>query len=265
MAPFLIYAISWLKMSKYDLTFATPLMNAAGSLGFTPEVRGPADLARLGAFVSNPVSLAGRTPAQARRCQSYPGGFLLHTGYPNPGLNQLIRRYREKWARSPLPVIVHTLGENPAQVSTVVRRLEGLEGVVGVELGLPVEADRAAAMELAQAGLGELPLIVRVPLERIIDLAYIVARQPVAAISLGPPRGILPGSTTGTTRGRLYGPAIFPHALAAVTSLARSGIPVIGAGGIYSQQDVEAMLAAGALAVQVDMAVWIMGWLSRTG
>lgn len=265
MALFSSYAISWLKMSKYDLTFATPLMNAAGSLGFTPEVRGPVDLARLGAFVSNPISLTGRTPAQARRCQSYPGGFLLHTGYPNPGLNQVIRRYREKWARSPLPVIVHTLGENPAQVSTVVSRLEGIEGVVGVELGLPVEADRLAAVDLTQAGLGELPLIVRVPLERVSDLAHSVARLPIAAISLGPPRGILPASTAGTVRGRLYGPAIFPQTLAAVTSLARSGIPVIGAGGVYSQQDADAMLAAGALAVQVDMALWITGWFRLTG
>jgi len=252
-------------MSKYDLAFATPLMNAAGSLGFTPEVPGPVDLSRLGAFVSNPISLNGRTPAQARRCQSYPGGFLLHTGYPNPGLNQVIRRYREKWARSPLPVILHTLGENPIQVSTVVRRLEGLEGVVGIELGLPIEADRNAIVELTQAGLGELPLIVRIPLERVTDLAQIVTRHPIAAISLGPPRGILPGSTAGTTRGRLYGPAIFPQALAAVTDLARSGIPVIGAGGVYSQQHAEAMLAAGALAVQVDTALWITGWLSKTG
>jgi dihydroorotate dehydrogenase len=264
MAQFSICAISWLKMSKYDLAFATPLMNAAGSLGFTPEVRGRIDLARLGAFVSNPVSLSGRSPAQARCCQSYPGGILLHTGYPNPGLNQVIRRYRTKWARSPLPVIVHILGENPAQVSTVVRRLEGLVGVVGVELGLPVEVDRSAAVELIQAGLGELPLIVRLPLERITDLPQMITRHPISAVSLGPPRGILPGSIGGTKRGRLYGPAIFPQSLAAVTSLARSGIPVIGAGGVYSQLDVQAMLAAGAVAVQVDMALWIMGWLSKT-
>ena len=252
-------------MSKYDLAFTPPLMNAAGSLGFSPEGRGPVDLTRMGAFISNPVSLGRRTPAQARRCQSYPGGFLLHTGYPNPGLNQVIRRYRAKWARASLPVIVHILGENPAQVSTMVRRLEGLEGVVGVELGLPIEADRLAAVELAQAGLGELPLIVRLPLDRVTDLAHMVARLPLAAISLGPPRGILPGSTTGTTRGRLYGPAIFPQALAAVTNLARSGIPVIGAGGVFSQQDIEAILAAGALAVQVDVVLWISSWLSKTG
>jgi dihydroorotate dehydrogenase len=240
-------------------------MNAAGSLGFAPEERGPLDLPRLGAFITNPVSLGRRTPAQARHCRTYPGGFLLHTGYPNPGLHQVIRRYRAKWARAPLPIIVHILGENPDQISTTVRRLEGLEGVAGVELGLPPELDRGAVVDLVQAGLGELPLIVCVPLERAIDLAQIVARLPVAGVSLSPPRGILPDTSTGTTRGRLYGPAVFPQALAAVTSLARSGIPVIGAGGVYRPGDAQAMLAAGALAVQVDAVLWIGGWLSKAG
>lgn len=252
-------------MSKYDLAFAIPLMNAAGSLGFYPSERSPVDLSHLGAFITNPVSLGRRNPAQARRCQSFPGGFLLHTGFPNPGMSQVIRRYREKWKRSPLPVIVHILGESPHQISNNIRRLEGREGVVGVELSLPVECDHSVALDLAQAGLGELPLIVRIPLERVYDLAHIVCTLPVAAISLGPPRGSLPVAPTGRMRGRLYGPAIFPQALSAVASLAHGGIPVIGAGGVYSQQDVEAMLAAGALAVQVDAVLWIGSWLSKTG
>jgi dihydroorotate dehydrogenase len=33
-------------------------------------------------------------------------------------------------------------------------------------------------------------------------------------------------------------------------------VPVIGAGGVYSQAQVESMLAAGALAVQVDAILW---------
>ena len=70
---------------KYDLEISPPLMNAAGSLGFAPEPSGLVDYSRLGAFVTNPISLRKRTPANSRACLSYPGGLLLHSGYPNPG------------------------------------------------------------------------------------------------------------------------------------------------------------------------------------
>jgi dihydroorotate dehydrogenase len=59
--------------------------------------------------------------------------------------------------------------------------------------------------------------------------------------------------------GRLYGPAQFPVALAAIAEVAKNGIPVIAAGGVETQMQGEAMLAAGALAVQIDIALWKSG------
>jgi len=50
-------------------------MNAAGSLGFAPNPHTPFDLSRLGAFVTNPISLTLRTPAQERACLPYPAAF----------------------------------------------------------------------------------------------------------------------------------------------------------------------------------------------
>ena len=50
-------------MSKFDLTFSAPLLNAAGSLGFAPDPNGPVDLSRFGAFITNPISLRPRLPA----------------------------------------------------------------------------------------------------------------------------------------------------------------------------------------------------------
>jgi dihydroorotate dehydrogenase len=37
------------------------------------------------------------------------------------------------------------------------------------------------------------------------------------------------------------------------------GLPVIGAGGIYTLEQAQAMLAAGALAVQLDGIIWKEG------
>ncbi|OGO42272.1 MAG: hypothetical protein A2W36_07150 [Chloroflexi bacterium RBG_16_58_14] len=246
-------------MSKYDLTFSKPLMNAAGTLGFTPDLRGPLDLSRLGAFVTNPISLGRRTPARGPRYQPFPGGFLLHTGYPNPGLRETIRRCQERWARSPIPIIVHLLGEKVADLPGMVRQVEALEGVIGIELGLPKEADGKVVRAFSEAALGELPVIIRLPLERAVETAAQAIQGGAAALSLGAPRGAFPARAGNLIQGRLYGPALFPHALMVVKEISQAGLPVIGAGGLYSQEQCEAVLSAGALAVQLDSILW-RGW-----
>jgi dihydroorotate dehydrogenase (NAD+) catalytic subunit len=109
---------------------------------------------------------------------------------------------------------------------------------------------------MVRSAAGELPVLARLPLERILELAETAISAGAAAISLCPPRGVLPDSDGKLLRGRLYGPALFPLALAAVQALARSGLPVIGACGVYQPEDIEAMLAAGALAVQLDSVLW---------
>jgi len=253
-------------MPKFDLLLDPPLMNAAGSLGFAPDPHGPISLASLGAFITNPVSLGRRSPAHTPQQMDFPGGFLLHTGFPNPGLSEVIRRFRERWARSPLPVIVHLLVQNPAEIAPAVSRLARLPGVAGIELGLPPGSDTAAARvfagALAEAAEGELPAILRLPLDNAAVLAPNLVMQELAAISLGPPRGALLDQEDRLVRGRLFGPALFPLALAAVYALAGAGaaIPVIGAGGVYTPAQAQAMRSAGAMAVQLDSVLWRNAW-----
>jgi dihydroorotate dehydrogenase (NAD+) catalytic subunit len=252
-------------MRKYDLEISPPLMNAAGSLGFVPESSGPVDLAQLGAFITNPISFQKRTPARKRTCQPYPGGYLLHSGYPNPGLRAAIRRYAARWARSPIPIIVHLLAENVEGVSRMVPLLEEIEGVMGIELGLPPAVDLQSAQELVQAALGELPLIVRLPVEKAGMYAQSLANSQITAISLGPPRGALYDSQGQSVRGRLYGPSVFPQTLASVQEAISAGVPVIAAGGVYKQRQVEALMEAGAIAVQLDAVLWSLGWDGQGG
>lgn len=248
-------------MPKYDLGFNPPLMNSAGSLGFAPDRKAGIDWARFGAFVTNPLSPAPRSPAQGRRFATYAGGFLMHTGYPNPGLRAAIRRYAAAWARSPVPVLVHVLGQNPLEITTCISKLEGLEGVVGIELGLPPGIEAAAAQEMITAAVGELPLIVRLPLDQALELAPATIASGATAVSLGAPRGALPAAASNDQgqqliEGRLYGPAVFPLALQVVNMLAQQHITVIGSGGVYIEAQVQAMIAAGAAAVQIDAALW---------
>ena len=243
-------------MAKHDLAFDPPIMNAAGSLGFFPDLHGMIDWGRLGAFVTNPVSLTPRTPAHGSRFQAYPGGFLLHTGYPNPGMSQVLRRHAGHWSGSPLPVIVHLLARGIEELAKMARRLETVEGVSGLEVGVVSDASAEMVVALTQAASGELPVITQLSMERSIELASAAIQAGAVAVSLAPPRGIIPAQDGELVQGRLYGPAILPLALRMVHELTQLGIPTIGAGGIYTQKHKKAMLTAGALAVQLDGLLW---------
>jgi dihydroorotate dehydrogenase (NAD+) catalytic subunit len=248
-------------MPKFELTFKTPILNAAGSLGFCPDPYGPVDLSQFGAFLTNPISLKPHPPAHDRNCQSYPGGFILHTGHSNPGFRAALRQNRRRWALSSLPVVVHLLIRRAAEAAEMVQRLEEVEGVMGIELGLPPDVHPDEAREIVQASAGELPLLVRLPLDRAVELAGCVLEMGASAASLGPPRGLWPLSRGGFLAGRLYGPGLFPLSLQIVRTLAKAGLPVIGGVGVYGLEDVEAMLSAGALAVQLDSVLWREGGL----
>jgi dihydroorotate dehydrogenase (NAD+) catalytic subunit len=245
---------------KYDLSLNPPLMNAAGSLGFAPDPHGPEDLTLLGAFVTNPVSLLPRTPAQERACLPFPGGFLLHTGHPNPGLKAVLRRFAARWERSSIPVIVHVLAQRGGEVHQIMQHLERCEFLAGIEVGIPPEADPDIVLELVGAAQGERPVIARLSLEQAVWLAPFALQAGASAISLGAPRGTLPGPSGKPVRGRLYGPALFPQALEAVRQLVHLGVPVFASGGVYQRWQAEAMLQAGATAVQLDTVLWRGGF-----
>ncbi len=248
-------------MAKQDLTLRTPLMNAAGTLGFIPDRRGPLDMSLLGAFVTNPVSLAPRKSAENRVMLPFAGGFLLHTGLPNPGLRAVIKRCAGRWSQASLPVLVHLLAGSPEEAARMVRHLEGLDNIAGVELGFELQITAEEAAARIQAAQGELPVIACLPPERAVELAQALAGSGASAFSLDAPRGSLPGPDGRLVSGRLYGPALLPGALARVQAVARAGLPVIGSGGVYSQNDAAAMRAAGAFAVALDAILWRGGWV----
>ncbi len=244
-------------MTKFDLSLDLPMMNAAGTLGFAPDPKGPLDISAFGAFVTNPISRKPRKPARGTRFLRYPGGFLLHTGLPNPGLSGAIRRFGERWARSPIPVIIHLLAQEPDELVGMVERLEMVAGIMGIEVGLPPDCDPDLAGQMAQATFGELPVILRVNLDVSDDILQAILGAGVSVISLGAPRGTLLDESGTPISGRLYGPGVFPLALKALEKFSRLGVSTIGGGGVYSQAHAQAMLTAGASAVQLGGVLWL--------
>ena len=254
-------------MPKRDLIFRKPLMNAAGTLGFVPDIHAPIPWDDFGAFVTNPVSLRPRTAAAKPALIEYPGGFLLHTGLPNPGLNATLKKYAHRWSDSPLPVIVHLMADRPEETRQMVQTLENVDNIVAAELGFaPLLAADILSLTLEMC-IGELPLIFCLPPEQVLTLGPRLVEGGADAVSIAAPRGALPVTPSPSLlgqeermreiiAGRLYGPSLFPRALDIVRSAVRLGLPIIAAGGIDSKENAETMISAGASAVQMDSVLW---------
>jgi dihydroorotate dehydrogenase (NAD+) catalytic subunit len=254
---------------KRDLYFSKPFMNAAGMLGFAPDLRAGISLDSFGAFVTNPFSLRPRSPAAKPAIIEYPGGFLFHSGLPNPGLSAGMKKYSARWSRSDLPIIVHLMADRPEETQRMVRMLETEENVMAAELGFaPLLSDDIIHLTLEMCR-GELPLIFSLPIEQVLSLGPRLIQEGAQAISISAPRGALPlthpdkliaaPTSSPLVTGRLYGPSLFPQTLETVFSASKLSLPMIGAGGVWTKENAEAMLSADALAVQVDAVLWSPG------
>lgn len=241
---------------KQDLALAKPFVNAAGTLGFAPDPRTMPFLEHLGAFITHPISRLPRVPANNRACLPFPGGFLLHTGLPNPGISRAISRFKRRWMGAPLPVIVHLLTETPETLAEMVRKLEGLENILAVELGLPPDCNPDELSAFMDAAAGELPAVVSLSPEQLPTLLEPLKALNPIAVHLTGPRGALPGRDGKLVTGRLYGPAIFPVMLHSARTLVDAGLRVIVDGGIQSAWQIKSFQDVGITAVGLGAALW---------
>lgn len=242
----------------HDLNLTSPWMNAAGFCGFQPPAKNPLP-EPAGAFVTNAISLLPRKPAQNRAVITFSGGFLLHTGHPNPGIHSVLRNYAQRWKVMNQPVWVHLIPASVYELTQMIEMLEDLENVAAVEVGMPPELPGNRVLDFLTTAAGELPLLVCLSVEDSDD-AWVnqLQRCGVAGIVLTGPRGMLPKDGRNL-RGRIYGPCVLPLMMKGVARLAHQDLPVIASGGIYNREAAAALLAAGASAIQLDGVLW-RGW-----
>jgi len=244
------------QVPKQDLVFRKPILNAAGTLGFTPELHAPVDWDSLGAFTTNPISLRPRVPAETPRLIKYPGGLLIHSGVSNPGLRMLLRQCAQSWIHSSVPIVAHLMADRPEETREMVLALEGIENLLAIELSFaPLLADDLILLTV-DLSIGEVPIIVSLPADQLLRLGPVVEARGSAAISICPPRGTLL-SKGKPVSGRLFGPGLFPLSLERVRSACKLGLTMIGSGGVTTMADADAMLATGALAVELDICLWL--------
>ncbi len=241
--------------SKRGLELRGPLMLAAGGYGseFDPEL-----LARAHALVTLPTTLHPRTPAlAATRVREITGGFLLKRSGANPGWAAVLRAERYTWPRLKLPLIFTLGSADVDHWAELAQRVAGVPEVSALELELREEMNVREVLERVKWET-DLPLLVRLPLEHTLEYAEAALGEEVDALTIGrAPRGML--FVEGKPwHGRMLGPAVLPLALRAVSEVAEHfpETPLVGAGGIQTAEDVRAFLAAGARAVEVDVALW---------
>ncbi|HVB14882.1 MAG TPA: dihydroorotate dehydrogenase [Candidatus Dormibacteraeota bacterium] len=257
------------------LVLANPISVASGTFGFGFEAEALAGIGHLGAIFSKGTTALARGGNRPPRIAETAAGMLNSIGLQNPGVEVVARDYAPRWATWSVPVLVNVAGADISEYVAVVRRLDGVSGVAGVELNIScpniahgldfaTEPGAAARCVAAVRAATELPLVVKLS-PNVTDIAEVAravedaGADAVSAVNtyvgmkvaLLSRRPVLPGHGSGG----LSGPAIKPLALAAVVKVRRAVvIPVIGIGGIASATDALEFLVAGADAVQVGTA-----------
>ena len=259
------------------LCLRNPLLVASGTFGYGVEYADVVDIERLGAICCKGTTLRPRQGNRPPRVTETPAGMLNSIGLQNPGVDAVLERYAAQWAGWQVPVIVNVAGESIEDYVQVVRKLDLVPGIAGVELNIScpnvgkgglqfaIDQDAAAAVTRAVRRATELPLIVKLspnvadirPIAVAIADAGADALSAINTLSGMALRRDRSGPFLGNTYGGLSGPAIKPVALRIVYEVAQVvGIPIIAIGGVTGLDDVLDFLAAGAVAVQVGTAIF---------
>jgi dihydroorotate dehydrogenase (NAD+) catalytic subunit len=224
--------------------------------------------------------------------------MLNAVGLQNPGVDAVVREKAPIWAKWDVPVVVNVAGESIDDYVGVAQALDGVPGVSALELniscpnqdagGMIFGADPVLAAEVTREVRAScsLPLIVKLT-PNVTDVRAIAAAVEEAGADAITLINTVLGMSIDVARRRPYlgnitgglsGPAIKPIAIRMVYQTAQTvSIPIIGAGGILSVEDVVEFLLAGSTAVQVGTATFanpaalnelldgLIDWMDRHG
>lgn len=247
---------------KIGLPVDSPILLAAGSVGFGEAIHPAIDTNRLGGIVVGPITRHSIRGSDTPRMAETDGGFVLQTGLQNRGVSAVIKNFARLWSRLGCPVIAQIADDVPEEAASTARRLAQVDGLMGLELRLSPHTQPNEVRPLLRTirRSADLPLWVKLPLTGIADLAQAAATAGADALVIAsPPLGAGVAGQGTLVRGDLFGPAAFAPMLAALAIVAELALelPLIACGGIHTPQQVRQALAAGAVAVQLDSVVWV--------
>ena len=266
-----------LRRTLLGTDFQNPLLLAAGTCGYGAELNGIIDLDALGGLVTKAVTPEPREGNPAPRVAEFAAGMINSIGLANVGLEQF-RAEKLPWLANRLArarVLVNVAGRTVEEFVRVVRALDGEPGFVAFELNVscPNVKEGGAFFSHREDTLAEVVAAARAATVRplVVKLAPNVpdvARMAVVAVEAGADAltlsntfpGLLFDTNTrrpvvGAGTGGVSGPAVLPMGVHAVAQTSRRvRVPIIGAGGVRTGEDVVQYLLAGASLVQIGTA-----------
>lgn len=259
------YEVSVIELAprhKVGLPVDSPILLAAGSVGYGDAIHPGIDPSRLGAIVVGPITRHSIRGSDTPRLAETSGGFVLQTGLQNRGVSAVIKNFARLWPRLGCPVIAQIADDAPEEAASTARRLAQVDGLTGLELRLSPHAEPGELRPLLRAirRSADLPLWVKLPSSGVTELAQAAAAAGADALVIASPLLGAGVAASGTIlRGDLFGPAAFAPMLAGLSAVAELalGIPLIACGGIHTPQQARQILAAGASAMQLDTIVWV--------
>jgi dihydroorotate dehydrogenase (NAD+) catalytic subunit len=265
-----------LSVALGPIRLRNPIATASGTFGYGLEFSDVVDLSQIGAIFTKGLSLHPHEGNPPPRICETPSGMLNAIGLQNIGIEAFVDDRLPKLREAGACVFPNLWGDEENDYVALVRRLEGVAGLAGVELNISCPNVSKGGMlfgnspELTRSLVSKvraatkLPLVVklspnapdlvesaRAAREAGADVLSLV--NTFVGMSIDPETG-KPRIAFGT--GGLSGPAIRPLAVRMVYQVHRAmpEVPLWGIGGISDLSDVLEFLAAGASAVQVGTA-----------
>jgi dihydroorotate dehydrogenase (NAD+) catalytic subunit len=277
-----------LAVEAAGLSFANPIVLAAGTAGYGRELSGIVALEKLGGIVTKAVSVVPRAGAPSPRVSDFAGGMINAIGLANPGLES-VRSDQLPWlldrlAGAPTRVIVNVVGSAVEDFATVVAGLEESAArstatrpapdayelnvscpnvrAGGMEFGADPATLRAVVVGARQVTgrplfvklsptLADIAAAARIAIDVGADGLTLVNTVPGLVIDVEQRRPALGFGTGGVS-----GPAILPVGVLATWKVSRAlpGVPIIGVGGVASATDALQYILAGATVVAIGTA-----------
>lgn len=254
----------------------SPVLAASGTFGYGLEFTAHADFDRIGAIAVKGLSSNPLSGNPSPRITETASGMLNSVGLQNVGVSSFVKEKLPSLAELGVPILANVFGFRVSDYVEALQTLEEAEGLAAYEMnvscpnthrgGIEFGASPATlheAVRAARSVVQRRPLLVKLSpnVSDIVDMARAAVEAGADGLSLiNTLRGLAVDARArkprlGAGYGGLSGPAIKPVALYMVHRVAQSvDVPIVGAGGAATGEDIAEFILCGATAVQVGTA-----------